>query len=86
LRSAGRIRIARGIVGVAVKVGGTIGVSVGTGVDVAAGVPPPQAFKATAIRTRRIMNLGRTNFLQKQDERIIHVDRKPPEGFQGELY
>ena len=59
--------MASGIVGVAVNVGGTIGVSEGTGVDVATDVPPPQAFKATASITKRIMNLGRTNFLQKQD-------------------
>jgi hypothetical protein len=50
---------------VAVNVGGTIGVSVGMGVEVAAGSPPPQAFKATAITAQRMMNLGRTNFLQK---------------------
>ena len=53
------------MVGVAVNVGGTSGVSVGIGVGVAAGWPPPQALKTTVITTKRIMNLGRTNFLQE---------------------
>jgi hypothetical protein len=57
--------MARGTVGVAVKVGGTIGVSVGRGVEVAAGSPPRQALKAITITTKRMMNRGRTNFLQK---------------------
>ena len=59
--------MASGTVGVAVNVGGTIGVSVGMGVDVAAGSPPPQALKATTITMKRMMNLGRTNFLQKYE-------------------
>ena len=75
--------MASGTVGVAVNVGGTIGVSVGTGVDVAAGVPPPQALKTIAIRTKRMMNLGCTGLLQKRNVRIIHVDVYRPKRLSG---
>jgi hypothetical protein len=72
--------MARGVAGVAVKVGGTIGVSVGMGVAVAGGSPAPQAVRTAAITTKRMMNLGRTGFLQGRNGRIIHVDQYCPEG------
>ena len=74
------MRMASGMVGVAVNVGGTMGVSDGTGVDVPAGAPPPQPLKTAASRTTRVMNLGRTNFLQKQEvPHAFGVSGKTPE-------
>jgi hypothetical protein len=49
--------MASGVAGVAVKVGGTIGVSVGAGVEVAADLFPPQALRTTAVTTKRMMSL-----------------------------
>src|SRR5262245_41583788 len=54
---------ASGIVGVAVRVGWTICVSVGMGVDVAAVSPPvPHALNITEIAIRKMVILERTVF------------------------
>jgi len=51
--------MASGVAGeaVCVAVGRIMGVSVGTGADVAVGSFPPQAPRATAITMKRMMNL-----------------------------
>jgi hypothetical protein len=54
-------------VGVVVDAGGSMGVSVGMAVNVAADSPLPHALRIMTIPTKSIMDLGRTGFLQGKE-------------------
>jgi hypothetical protein len=66
--SAGKTKIASGMVGVAVSIGSGTGVSVGTGDGVTTGVSPaPHALRISPIATKKIINLKRTGTLQRKE-------------------